>query len=82
MRHLSLTLKLTRAIQANDEMAEQVESSRENAAHIIMQGCEKLHQTIEERKKQLLSEIEAISQDCIARCVALEDQIWKDIDTH
>ena len=56
-----VTSKLTRAIDANDKMAEQVETSRENATLIINQAFEQLHQTIEERKKTLLSEMETIS---------------------
>ena len=53
--------KLTSAIGANDKMAEQVETSRENATLLINQAYEQLHQAIEERKKTLLSEMEAIS---------------------
>ena len=52
--------KLTSAIGANDKMAEQVETSRENATLLINQAFEQLHQAIEERKKTLLSEMEAI----------------------
>ena len=52
--------KLTSAIGANDKMAEQVETSRENATLLINQPFEQLHQAIEERKKTLLSEMEAI----------------------
>ena len=53
--------KLTRAIGAKDKMVEQVEISRENATLLINQAFEQLHQAIEERKKTLLSEMEAIS---------------------
>ena len=53
--------KLISAIGANDKMAEQVETSRENATLLINQTFEQLHQAIEERKKTLLSEIGAIS---------------------
>ena len=53
--------KLTSAIGANDKMAEQVETSRENATLLINQAFEQLHLAIEERKKTLLSEMEAIS---------------------
>ena len=56
-----VTSKLTRAINANDKMAEQVEVSRENATLMITQAFEQLHQTgIEERRKTLLTELEAI----------------------
>ena len=53
--------KLTSAIGDNDKMAEQVETSRENATLLINQAFEQLHQAIEERKKTLLSEMGAIS---------------------
>ena len=53
--------KLTSAIGANDKMAEQVETSRENATLLINQAFEQFHQAIEERKKTLLSEMGAIS---------------------
>ena len=53
--------KLTSAIGANDKMAEQVETSRENVALLINEAFEQLHQAIEERKKTLLSEMETIS---------------------
>ena len=53
--------KLTRAIIANDKEAEQVQTSRVNVTLIITQAFEQLRQTIEDRKKALLSEMEAIS---------------------
>ena len=53
--------KLTSAIGDKDKMAEQAETSRENATLLINQAFEQLHQAIEERKKTLLSEMEAIS---------------------
>ena len=56
-----MALKLTSAIGANDKMADQVETSRENATLLINQTFEQLHQAIEKRKKTLLSEMEAIS---------------------
>ena len=56
-----MTSKLTSAIGDKDKMAEQVETSRENATLLINQAFEQLHQAIEERKKTLLSEMEAIS---------------------
>ena len=52
---------LASAIGDKDKMAEQVETSRENATLLIHQAFEQLHQAIEERKKTLLSEMEAIS---------------------
>ena len=56
-----MTSKLTSAIGDKDKMAEQVETSRENATLLINQAFQQLHQAIEERKKTLLSEMEAIS---------------------
>ena len=56
-----VTSKLPTAFDANDKMVEQVGTSRENAMLTITQTFEQLHQTIEERKKTLLSEMEAIS---------------------
>ena len=53
-------LKLTWAIDDLGKVAEQVEISRENATLNKTQAFEQLHQTIEERKKTLLSEMEAI----------------------
>ena len=67
-----VTSKLTRAIDANDKMAEQVGTSRGNATLIITQAFEQLHQTIEERKKTLLSEMETIS---LSKTTALALQI-------
>ena len=56
-----MTRTLTRAIDANDKMAVQVETCRENVTLIINQAFEQLHQIIEERKKILLSMKKAIS---------------------
>ena len=56
-----VTSKLTTAIEANGKMAEQVFTSIGNATLIITRAFEQLHQTIEERKNTLLSEMEAIS---------------------
>ena len=56
-----VTSKLTRAIDDIGKVAERVEISRENATLNITQAFEQLHQTIEERKKTLLSEVESIS---------------------
>ena len=53
--------KLTGAIDENKRMIEQVEISKRNAFLAINQGFEILQQTLEERKKTLLSELEAIS---------------------
>eukprot|EP00731_Ephydatia_muelleri_P033413 Em0029g19a len=53
--------KLTGAINENNRMIEQVEISKRNAFLAINQAFETLQQTLEERKKTLLSELEAIS---------------------
>eukprot|EP00731_Ephydatia_muelleri_P008764 Em0004g1102a len=69
-----VTSKLTEAFDANDKMAEQVGTSRENSTLIITQAFEQLHQIIEERKKALLSNVEAIS---LSKTTALALQIEK-----
>ena len=72
-----VTSKLTRAIDANDKMAEQIETSRENATLIINQAFEQLHQTIEERKKTLLSEMETISISKKTALTLQKEQLMK-----
>ena len=52
--------KLTGAIEGNNRMIEQVEISKQTAFLAINQAFEILQQTLEERKKTLLSELEAI----------------------
>ena len=69
--------KLTSAIGANDKMAEQVETSRENATLLINQAFEQLHQAIEERKKTLLSEMEAISLSKTTALSVQKEQLVK-----
>ena len=58
---LECAKKLTSVIGDKDKMAEQIETSRENATLRINQAFEQIHQAIEERKKTLLLEMEAIS---------------------
>ena len=53
--------KLTGAIDENKRMIEEVEISKRNAFFAINQAFEILQKTLEERKKTLLSELEAIS---------------------
>eukprot|EP00731_Ephydatia_muelleri_P034027 Em0045g12a len=53
--------KLTGAIDENKRIIEQVEISKRNAFLAINQTFEILQQTLEERKKTLLSELEAIT---------------------
>ena len=69
--------KLTSAIGAKDKMAEQVETSRENATLLINQAFEQLHLAIEERKKTLLSEMEAISLYKITALTLQKEQLVK-----
>eukprot|EP00731_Ephydatia_muelleri_P009099 Em0004g1437a len=72
-----VTSKLTRAIIANDKEAEQVQTSRANVTLIINQVFEQLHQTIEERKKTLLSEMEAISVFKTTTLILQKEQLKK-----
>ena len=72
-----VTSKLTTAIDANGKMAEQVYTSRENATLIITQAFEQLHQTIEERKNTLLSEMEAISISKTTALTLQKEQLMK-----
>ena len=53
--------KLTGAMDENNRMLQQVEISKRNATLAIYKAFETLQQTLEERKKTLLSELEAIS---------------------
>ena len=69
--------KLTSAIDANDKMAEQVETSRTNFTRLINLDFEQLHQTIEERKKTLLSELEAISVSKATALTLQKEQLVK-----
>ena len=56
-----LVTKLTGAMDENNRMIEHVEISKRNASLAINNAFETLQQTLEERKKTLLSELEAIS---------------------
>ena len=71
------TLKLTRATEANDKMAEDVETSKDNATWIINQAFERIHQTIEERRKTLLAEVEAISLSITTALTLQKEQLMK-----
>ena len=53
--------KLTGAMDENNRMIEQVEISKRNASLAINNAFETLQQSLEERKKTLLSELEAIA---------------------
>eukprot|EP00731_Ephydatia_muelleri_P032680 Em0024g224a len=72
-----VTSKLTTAIDANGKMAKQVYTSRGNATLIITQAFEQLHQTIEERKNTLLSEMEAISISKTTALTLQKEQLMK-----
>ena len=72
-----VTSKVIRAIDENDKMAEQVETTRENVTLIITQAFEQLHQTIEKRKKTLLSEMEAISLSKTTALTLHKEQLMK-----
>ena len=72
-----VTSKLTRAIDANGKMAEPVYTSRGSATLIITQAFEQLHQTIEERKNTLLSEMEAISLSKTTALTLQKEQLMK-----
>ena len=69
--------KLTSAIGANKKMAEQVEKSTENATLLINQAFERLLQVIEERKKILFSEMEAISLSKTAALTLQKEELMK-----
>ena len=75
-----VTSKLTSAIDGSDKMAEQVETSRENTTLLINQAFEQLHQTIEERKKKLLSGLEAISLSKTTFLTLQKEQFVKMLD--
>eukprot|EP00731_Ephydatia_muelleri_P008751 Em0004g1089a len=72
-----VTSKLTEAFDANDKMAEQVGTSRENATLIKTQAFEQLHQTIVERKKALFSHVEAISLSKITAVALQKEQLMQ-----
>ena len=73
----NVTSKVTRAIDANDRMAEQVEAFRENATLIMNQAFEQLHQTVEKRKKTLFSEMEAISLSKTTALTLQKEELMK-----
>ena len=71
------TLKLTRAIETYDKMAEDGETSKDNATLIINQAFEQIHQTIEERRKTLLAEVEAISLSITTALTLKKERLMK-----
>ena len=75
--------KLTGAIDENNRMIEEVEASKTNAFLAINQAFEVLQQTLEARKKILLSELDAISLSKTTALTLQKEQFEKmvgDID--
>ena len=72
-----VTAKLSKAVNAINEKTEQIETSKENATLLITQAFEQLHQTIEERKKTLLSEMIAISLSKTTVLTLQKEQLMK-----
>ena len=69
--------KLTGAMDENNRMIEQVEISKRNASLAILKAFETLQQTLEERKKTLLSELEAISLSKTTALILQKEQFEK-----
>ena len=72
--------KLIGAINGNDKMIEQVEISKRNALLAINQAFELLQQTLEERKKTLLTEVEAISLSKTTALTSQKEQFEKMVE--
>ena len=72
--------KLTGAIDGNDKMIEQGEISKRNAILTINQAFEILQQTLEERKKTLPSEVEAISLSKTTALTLQKEQFEKIVE--
>ena len=71
--------KLTGAMDENNRMIEQVEISKQIALLAINQAFEILQQTLEERKKTLLSELEAISLSKTTALTLQKEQFEKTV---
>ena len=71
---------VTGAIDGNNEMIKQVESSKRNALLTIIQAFEILQQTLEDRKKTLLSEVEAISLSKTTALTLQKEQLEKIVE--
>ena len=69
--------KLTEAIKGNNRMIEQVEISKQTSFLAINQAFEILQQTLEERKRTLLSELEAISLSKTTALTLQKEQFQK-----
>ena len=72
--------KLTGAIDGNGKITEQVEVSKRNAILAINQAFEILQQTLEERKKTLLSQVEAISLSKTTALTLQKEQFEKIVE--
>ena len=68
---------LAGAIDENNRMIEQVEITKRKSFLAISQAFESLHKTLEERKKTLLSELEAISLSKITALTLKKEQFEK-----
>ena len=71
--------KLTGAMDENNRMIEQMEISKQIALLAINQAFEILQQTLEERKKTLLSELEAISLSKTTALTLQKEQFEKTV---
>ena len=71
---------VTGAIDGNHEMIKQVEISKRNALLAINQAFEILQQTLEDRKKTLLSEVEAISLSKTTALTLQKEQLEKIVE--
>eukprot|EP00731_Ephydatia_muelleri_P035524 Em0132g3a len=69
--------KLTGAIEGNNRMIEQVDISKQTSFLAINQAFEILQQTLEERKRTLLSELEAISLSKTTALTLQKEQFQK-----
>ena len=72
--------KLTVAMDENNRMIEQVEISKQTASMAINKAFEILQQTLEERKKTLLSELEAISLSKTTALTLQKEQFEKMVE--
>ena len=75
-----IVTKMTEAIDGNDKMIEKMMISKENAIKAINQAFEILQQTLEDRKKTLLSEIEAIALSTTTALNLQEEQFKKIVE--
>ena len=75
----NVVTKLTGAMDENNRMIEQVEISKQIALLAINQAFEILQQTLEERKKTLLSELEAISLSKTTALTLQKEQFEKTV---